>query len=118
MSAKKPTSELRRTCHGSPWSSGKSANRAFQAGAPTLPTGLDGKVDVLMSHCHHDPLAVAVQPTLYVSGHAHNHHGLIRADPAFKGVAVNASTCDGVYRATNLPVVVDVAPASTRASAA
>lgn len=96
--------------YGTPWSSGKSSNRAFQSAAPRIPTGLVGQVDVVMSHCHHDALAIALQPTLHVSGHAHENHGVIRADEAFKGVAVNASTCDGVYRATNLPVVVDVTP--------
>ena len=97
--------------YGTPWSSvGTSCNRAFQSAAPAIPTGRVGHVDVVMSHCHHDALAVALQPTLHVSGHAHNHHGVIRADEVFKGVAVNASTCDGVYRPTNLPVVVDVTP--------
>ena len=95
--------------YGTPWSSGKSANRAFQAAAPAIPADLEGTVDVLMSHCHHDALAVALQPTLHASGHAHNHHGVVRGpDAAFRGVAINASTCDGVYRARNLPVVVDV----------
>lgn len=96
--------------YGSPWSFGKSSNRAFQAAAPTIPAGLEGKVDVLMSHCHHNALSVAVQPTLHVSGHNHNTHGLIQADEAFEGVAINASICDGVYRPTKLPVVVDLAP--------
>merc|ERR1739848_675533 len=95
---------------GSPWSSGKSSNRAFQSAEPSLPTGLGGKIDVLMSHCHHDVLSLALQPTLHASGHAHSAHGRVCADAAFKGVAVNAALCDGVYRPLNLPVVVDVIP--------
>jgi len=92
---------------GSPWSYlGTSGNRAFQAASPTLP---DNKlvVDVLLSHCHHDALAMEVKPLVYASGHAHEWHGIGRGA---SGIEVNSSICDGLYRAIHLPIVVDIVP--------
>lgn len=96
--------------YGSPWSRGKSSNRAFQSEAPTLPSVDDQPADVLVSHCFHSELVAAVRPTLYVSGHAHGSFGVITPAEAFGGIAINASSCDTVYRAANLPVVYDITP--------
>jgi len=97
--------------YGSPWSCGKSANRAFQALEPKAlpqPAELGGDVDVLVSHDYCEAYTAALRPKLHVSGHAHNSHGLLRPSQPFGGVAINASICDDVYRAVHLPVVYDV----------
>ena len=94
--------------YGSPWSCGKSANRAFQAPAPKALPLQSGDVDVLVTHDYCGAYAAALQPKLYVSGHAHCRHGVLRPDQPFGGFAVNASICDEVYRALHLPVVYDL----------
>jgi len=95
------------TVYGSPWSpSGHSANRAFQRDSPTPPPPNLPTIDILLSHCHHEQLASAVAPRVYAAGHAHEKHG---ADVLGDGrVVLNASMCDGLYRAVHLPIVVDV----------
>lgn len=95
---------------GTPWSPlGKSANRAFQSLEPPAgpPTGSE-PVDVLLSHCHVDELAAAVRPAIYVSGHAHESHG-VKPAAASDSVEVNAAICDHLYRAVHVPIVMDIA---------
>ena len=100
---------------GSPWSSGRSANRAFQAAEPQMPPAAEANVDVLLSHCYHAGLAAAARPLVYGSGHAHGEHGAtIRADGR---VEVNSSICDDVYRSVQLPIVVDMLAGSARGAA-
>ena len=97
--------------YGSPWSHGRSQNRAFQCEQPTLPPADGEPVDVLVSHCFHSALAAAARPSLYVSGHEHGSFGVLTPSEPFGGVAVNASSCDEVYRVgRHMPVVHDVAP--------
>jgi len=102
--------------YGTPWSQGRSQNAAFQTHEPPAAPPADvGRVDVLVSHCHDEGLAAAVRPVLYVSGHAHEQHGVVRtAQPC---VAVNASICDRFYRAVHLPAVCDVKVRARRARA-
>ena len=94
--------------YGSPWSHGRSANRAFQSPQPPTPADGVGDVDVLLSHDYNEALRSYMRPTLYVSGHAHERHGLL-SNALGGGIAVNASICDDVYRPVHLPIVCDVA---------
>lgn len=99
---------------GSPWSHpGGSANRAFQSeGGPRLlqsPSRARAeKLDLLVMHCHHDGAAAALRPRVFASGHLHGAHGVSRTP---WGLEICASICDGLYRAVQSPVVVDI-PAS------
>ena len=93
--------------YGSPWSSGKSANRAFQANTPV---GLLGKmhaarIDILVCHSYNEALMGAVAPSLFLSGHSHGMFGVLHDSPC---IAVNSSICDTVYRTANFPVVHDM----------
>jgi hypothetical protein len=99
---------------GTPWSPmGKSRNRAFQSAMLPSPLG-EKAIDVLLSHCYHPLLAKTLQPSLYVSGHAHNHHGILPQEPSIQGIAVNASICDETYRAVQLPIVIDILPGTRK----
>ena len=49
--------------------------------------------------------AATLRPRVFASGHVHDAHGVGRAP---WGLEVRASVCDGLYRAVQLPVVVDV----------
>mmetsp|Transcript_27763 Transcript_27763/g.70818 ORF Transcript_27763/g.70818 Transcript_27763/m.70818 type:complete len:322 (-) Transcript_27763:223-1188(-) len=96
--------------YGTPWSNGRSANRAFQSPLPPMPKLADGlaESDVLMSHAYDDKLLSATNPSLYVSGHDHGRHGLLKHTSG--RIAVNASICDSLYRPVQLPIVCDLAP--------
>jgi len=93
--------------YGSPWSRGKSANRAFQAEAPPAMTSatLEQHIDVLVCHCFNEGLVQAARPSLVLSGHAHAMYGILQTHPC---IALNASICDKVYRTAHWPVVIDI----------
>ena len=94
---------------GSPWSAtGGSANRAFQSERPRLlqpDLRPSEPLDLLVMHFHHSEAAATLRPRVFASGHVHDAHGVWRAP---WGLEVRASVCDGLYRAVQLPVVVDV----------
>jgi Icc-related predicted phosphoesterase len=49
------------------------------------------------------------QPRVHVCGHIHEGYGVRRdAIPGLRTIFVNASTCDGKYRPTNAPIVIDL----------
>lgn len=100
--------------YGSPWShTGKSSNKAWQATEPERPRVEANGIQVVVMHQYHSGLVDILKPELVVSGHCHESHGvrLIGGSPgcgAAAPLAVNAATCNAVYRPWHNPIVIDV----------
>lgn len=91
---------------GTPFSTGDSANNAFQSGDAMRLSAIPKDCDVLLTH---GPLPRgtldAKNPRIHVSGHIHYKYGVSRQG---KTLCVNASIMDGRYNPRHVPIVVDV----------
>lgn len=98
---------------GTPLSSGKSLNRAFQSEPfeqQTLALARSVRdVDILITHGHCNNIRAAVAPTmLHIMGHLHEHHGayVLPSGSGYLAVAA-APLIDMTYSPTNRPIVID-----------
>lgn len=106
-----------------PFSTGKSPNRAFQS-KDFLKRTLSEKpdeVDVLITHGQCDELTSTVKHKVHIWGHSHNSYGIRYAGDFLKTyrqpkVLHSLSICvpimNGNFRMRNLPVVIDLPKAS------
>lgn len=99
---------------GTPLSSGRSGNSAFQSRefhqeTMTIIENIIGnEIDILVTHGPNYHLAEKLQPQLlYVWGHAHGAHGL-RHTKELSCPSVNASIMDTKYNPSQVPVVIDI----------
>lgn len=107
---------------GTPLSSGRSGNSAFQSSEFQEVTeecirrqaqDKEYRVDVFLSHGPLFQFAELLQPRLHIWGHAHGYHGIRAPGDKLWGRtmschSVNASIMDGHYNPTNAVVVVDL----------
>lgn len=90
-----------------------SRNSAFQLESTELSAILDRvptDLDILMTHVGKkceltDEMVTRVQPKVHVYGHFHNQYGVSSRSPT---VSINASSLDGFYSPTHLPIVFDI----------
>jgi predicted phosphodiesterase len=103
---------------GTPVSTGRSRNRAFQ-GRKFANRSIDeapDDVDILLTHGHCPDLERRVKHSLHLWGHAHNAYGIrqppriLRGEPVVS-LSVCAPILDKKFRPAHKPIVIDV-PAS------
>jgi predicted phosphodiesterase len=101
---------------GSPLSSGRSGNSAFQSEdfkrLAHHAAQECGDVDIMVTHGPVMELVDVLNPSIHVWGHAHYYHGIRGRDKVLWGerlkcTSVNASIMDGKYNPSQFPVVVD-----------
>ena len=92
---------------GTPWSSGTSANAAFQGDLEECLRVVPSRLDVLMTH---GPIPkeslLQLSPRLYAFGHHHEMHGVRGIGRST--VTICSSIMNKKYNPLNLPIVVDV----------
>lgn len=104
------------TIWGSPLSSGRSPNRAFQSSSfldETLDSCPSEPVDILITHGPCPDLVTRIPHRLHLWGHLHNSYGVRR--PGRKAIfgkdvqapSVCAPIMDGKFKMSNLPIVID-----------
>lgn len=104
---------------GTPLSTGRSPNRAFQSKEFLQRTLAEkpSEVDILITHGQCDELTSTVKHKLHIWGHNHNSYGIRYAGDFLKvhhqpKVLQSMSICvpimDGNFRMRNMPVVIDL----------
>lgn len=99
---------------GSPLSSGRSGNSAFQSRefaheTTSIVEDISGeRIDILVTHGPNRPLAEKLQPQLlHIWGHAHGAHG-VRHTRELSCPSINASIMDTRYNPSQVPIVIDI----------
>lgn len=101
---------------GTPYSAGKSSNKAFQSEdfkMSTMQRAPLFEVDILLTHGHCPELEEKVPHTVHLWGHAHSSYGVRRPPMILNGRAVRSlSICapimDKHFRPAHLPFVLDM----------
>ena len=98
---------------GTPLSTGKSPNRAFQSKEFHTETfeKCPNEVDILISHGPLPELERKIKHKLHLCGHSHNSYGLkhkLSDDGESKILSVCAPIHDGHFRMRHLPVIIDI----------
>ena len=105
---------------GTPYSTGKSINKAFQSdkfSTATIGNAPTSGVDILLTHGQCPELEEMVPHSVHLWGHSHSSYGIRMPPTILKGKPVlNLSICvpimDKNFRPTHLPVVLDISAAS------
>ena len=105
---------------GTPYSSGKSINKAFQSdkfSTETVQNAPTSGVDILITHGQCPDLEEKVPHSVHLWGHSHSSYGIRMPPTILKGKPVlNLSICvpimDKHFRPTHLPVVLDISAVS------
>lgn len=101
---------------GTPYSSGKSINKAFQSEKFTMATiqsAPTSGVDILLTHGQCPELEERVPHSVHLWGHSHSSYGIRMPPEILKGKPIlNLSICapimDKHFRPAHLPVVLDI----------
>jgi predicted phosphodiesterase len=101
---------------GTPYSAGKSSNKAFQSEdfkTSTMQKAPLFEVDILLTHGHCPELEEKVPHTVHLWGHAHSSYGVRRPPMVLNGSTVRSlSICapimDKYFRPAHLPFVLDM----------
>jgi predicted phosphodiesterase len=109
------------TIWGTPLSSGRSRNKAFQSkrfAAKTI-SEVPAKVDILLTHGQCPQLEKKVKHSVHLWGHAHNAYGVRKPPKFLRGQpVVSLSICapilDKKFRPVHYPIVLDIPADSAR----
>lgn len=94
---------------GSPISSGKSQNTAFQGKHFHDQTmeACPPSTDILITHGYYEDVQVKVKHKLHVCGHKHNSYGVRTSLPDNSILSICAPIHDGHFRLQHRPVIID-----------
>ena len=107
------------TVWGTPLSSGKSPNHAFQShqfAAKTL-ASKPAEVDILLTHGLCENLTHSIKHSLHIWGHSHNSYGIRfpgdvisvhKKKHPVTSLSICAPLMDGRFNMSNLPIVIDI----------